>query len=232
VTHEVIYDPNHVAEAQDRLLEQYKGLEDPESLIAIFAQQVQDLEDVFNQLNTEMSIFTAIGAQLDIWGVIVGLARSSSNDDIYRLELLAKIVKNVSQGNPEDLISVYKFVTGADLIIYENLGGGEVMMESDGSVLAGMTVNQVFDLVQQSAGAGIRVGYLALFDPGNPFSFDGTLDTGSGFGTVADSSVGGMFAHLILRNDPFAMDGDDTTTRGFGTISLGDPLVGGNFVGL
>lgn len=223
----------HSSDAQNRLLEQYKGFPDTQNIIDAFAQQIQAIEDALYQLLTQRTIYTAVGVQLDELGSIVGISRTTNDDDIYRLEILAKVVKNVSEGKTEDLISVYKYVTGASIVIYQDIYPAAVFMQSDGSLLSGFAnPNPVFDLVQESAPAGVEVSFLGLFDSSNPFSFDGNLDTGSGFGSVNDLNAGGKFSHLIQRNDPFAFNGDDSTTRGFGSCRNADPMVGGNFVSI
>jgi hypothetical protein len=229
----IVHIGTHSLDAQGRLLEQYKGLSDPQNIIDAFAQQIQAIEDALYQLFTQRWIKTAVGVQLDEIGAIVGIARTSSDDDIYRLEIFAKVVKNVSEGSTEDLISVYKYVTGANIVIFQDIYPANIYIQSDGSLLSGFSnPNPVFDLVQQSASAGVEISYLGLFDGSNAFSFDGNLETGSGFGSILNPSAGGKFAHLIQRNDPFAFDGDDTTTKGFGSCKGVDPIIGGNFVSI
>lgn len=103
---------DHIAEALENLVTQFKGKANIEATLTAFIQQVQDLEEAFFELLEERFIDVAVGAQLDGFGSIVGEARESRSDEDYRLAIKARIQLNLGNGTPEDLISLVRSVAG------------------------------------------------------------------------------------------------------------------------
>lgn len=91
-----------------------------EKFIATLATPFQSIELMLQQLLTERSIDTAVGAQLDIIGKIVGQPRNGLDDDTYRRYCRARIATNKSNGIVENLITV------TDLIVYDDDGYYEI----------------------------------------------------------------------------------------------------------
>ena len=54
---------DHIQQALDRLLEQYRNKPRIEGLISCFTEQIQDLEDVIFDLPEDLTIETAVGVQ-------------------------------------------------------------------------------------------------------------------------------------------------------------------------
>lgn len=230
---DLIHILTHVADAQDRLLEQYKGTDDMENLIEILATEIQTLEDAVWGLYTLRDINNAVGAQLDKLGIIVGITRNTTDDDIYRLEIRAKIVKNVSQGQGEKLISVYKFMTEATHVVFQDTPPAAVMIASDGIIPpALLDANLIYSLVKSAAAGGVKVGALVIFDPVAPFGYAGPRHLAKGFASVASPTQGGKYAHLLKERYPFGYGLNNPAIRGFGTITLNEPNIGGKYVAL
>lgn len=218
----------HVSDAKRRLIQQYKDKPRINSILQAFIEQIQEIETMGKQLNDERSIFTAIGVQLDLVGTIVGLTRlgGESNSD-YRVRLHARVSLNVSQGEPERLISTFKLLLGADLVIFQELPPAEVSLSSEVTFADQDEVDAALAILESVAPAGVRVQYIGIFDATEPFAMAGAL-SGLGFGTTADALAGGKFATLVQRNSFFSFDGDsENKNEGFGTIE--DTLVGGQF---
>jgi len=104
---------NHIERAKQRLLEQYKYKTRIAGLIEAIAGELQEVENCAYDLYTKRSIFTAIGAQLDVIGVIVGLDRGDRNDEDYRDALFAQIQINISGGEAESIYAAIKKMTNA-----------------------------------------------------------------------------------------------------------------------
>lgn len=76
-----------------------------------------DMDTAAENLILSFDVDTAVGAQLDILGRIVGVSRTVSfqpsvgspvlSDDVYRLVIKAKIVKNVWKGTIDELYSLW-----------------------------------------------------------------------------------------------------------------------------
>ena len=167
---------NHTQQALDRLVSQFKGKQRLEGLITAFTEGHQNLEDVACDFLNFRSVFTAIGAQLDIWGVIVGEERQGKDDRAYRRSIFGKIGINTSEGTSEDVISTFSFLTEAVRVFMVETFPAEMEVYAD--------TNFEFTL---------------LGDGPDAFAFEGGID-GLGFGDIFDTDVGGTFASLQLND--------------------------------
>lgn len=225
----------HEDDALDRLLEQYKGKPQIEGVISSITAQIQDMENVAYSLIVGRAIATAEGVQLDLIGTIVGLARvSGQSDDTYRTLLYVKIGTNTSQGAPPKIISIYKLLTGASVVFYQNLTRASILLAVDIDIDPDNdpdAVRLIYQNIQNVVAGGVKVDYLICFSPDeDAFAFAGSNSSApaKGFGSTLDSEAGGKLAHVHRLIIPFAFDGLSVNRGGFGSIR--DPLVGGTLV--
>lgn len=124
-TFDTAYQIDHNAAALARLCQQFKGKPGIEALVSVFAQRYNTLEAVFWALLTQRTLDSAIGAQLDVIGNLVGQQRNGIlDDDLYRRYIRARIVTNNSRGRIEDLIKVSRLVVNNTTVqIIVNLSG-------------------------------------------------------------------------------------------------------------
>ena len=116
---------DHVLRSQDRLTEQYKDLTNFKNFIEIFADQIQDLEDVTYDFIDNFALPTAIGDQLDIIGAIVGIKRpQGATDDTYRALIYAKIAENSSTGTRPDIVQILESLQCANIVIINTYPAG------------------------------------------------------------------------------------------------------------
>lgn len=108
---------NHVVEALDNLVQQFKGKEKIELFITSWVNEVQELEGMWFDLLENRWVDTAIGAQLDGLGTIVGEERQGRSDSAYRSAILGRIGINNSSGTPEEIISYIETEVGASVTI-------------------------------------------------------------------------------------------------------------------
>lgn len=103
------------------LVEQFREKPNIESLLAVIAQQLQDVFVFYEQLRMERDVYSAVGKQLDGIGDIVGLSRSDAgllagdpipyeiiNDDKYRIFLIYKILKNTCDCTYPNIIKAFR----------------------------------------------------------------------------------------------------------------------------
>ena len=110
---------DYAAKTVGLLIEQFRvGRPKITSLVYDVATFCQEIEDVLFNMLRFRAIGQAVGAQLDAIGNLVGIARTSNLDDIYRNDIYFQIYLNTSNGEPEALISALKRVTGAASIDY------------------------------------------------------------------------------------------------------------------
>lgn len=222
----------HVVDALNRLLEQYKDKERIRAIVSSKTEQDQVLENTLHDLNNFRSIDTAVGVQLDGLGDILGIDRGGLNDEDYRARLKIKIVQNLSNGEPDRLITVYAFLTGATQIQYAEHYPAGVALMANAPVPPGQET-LIYREIQKIAPAGVRVDYIGEYDPDDAFAFEGTtgpLDTpgADGFGDLTDLGVGGMLGkqHVPIEIG-FVFEGGSPQNLGFG--DLRDPYYGGLF---
>lgn len=197
----------HEIDARKRLLFQYKDSPNIISLIdSLGGQQIQDLEDALFQLNMRLDIDNSEGVQLDNIGGIVGQVRNGQSDAQYRLFLKAKGGRNVSEGDIERVLSVWKLITGGTVVqLIENYPA-EVELYSDIPVPDALA-SFAFALMQDVVSAGVRV-VSSIISPENAFGFEGSVGT-LGFDWVVSTGTNTSVSafKLIDLGATFSSDG-------------------------
>ena len=128
-------------------------------LLTALLTPINDLEQVMLALLTERSIDTAVGAQLDVIGRIVGQPRQGLDDDTYRRYCRARVVTNRSSGVVEDLIKV------ADLVVFnatatyivKNEGPATVRLRVDGIAITDDLATILYKFERAAASGGVRI---------------------------------------------------------------------------
>lgn len=197
----------HSEDAKKRLLFQYQGKANIEGLLdSLGGQQIQDLEDILFDISGRLDINNSIGVQLDGIGKIVGQARNGQDDPTYRLFLKAKAGRNVSEGDINRVISIWKIITSGTVIRVDEFFPGEIELFSD--VPLAPELEQIgFALMQDVVAAGVRVVATPV-SPENAFGFEDSVGT-LGFDTVFTSSTNTSTSafKLIDSGASFVADG-------------------------
>lgn len=130
-----------------------------EKLLATIIAPSQGVEDALQQLKTERFVDTAVGAQLDIIGRIVGQDREGLGDLDYRRYIRARISANTSSGTYEDLLTVAFLVvydeTASILLTQE--GPATLRLRVANTVLSSDLGAIVYKFVALSVSAGVRI---------------------------------------------------------------------------
>jgi hypothetical protein len=216
---------NHTSQAISRLITQYGNQPNLQGLVGALISPVQAIEDALNQLNMFRLIDQATGVQLDGLGKIVGIARFGLSDNDYRFWIKAAVLINISDGEPETVLAIYNLLTETTSGMIFEYYPASVGLSSDGLISAG-NEDLVAGLVLSALPAGVRLDSLGYYDSSNPFSFDGTVSPqGAGFGSIYDSTLGGIWGGYYAFGAQFGFQGTDQTEAGFGSIY--DPALGG-----
>lgn len=191
---------NHKEQARNRLLEQYKRKFVIEKYLDILVGcPIQDLEDAYFTLFEQLNINTVSGDQLDQIGDIVGQPRLGLKDDEYRISIKGRIGVNNSKGTIDNIIQIWKFMSGADNIIVTENFPAEVEISTDVPISSTL-LELAISFIEQVIGAGIGFGGVVIFDPSNAFAFESSPDdprTG-GFGDLDDPFAGGKLASFLI----------------------------------
>jgi hypothetical protein len=219
---------NHVDQALARLMQQYLSvptnystflqysdetlqLSGLQALIAVLVDQLQNLEDVVFDVNNLRQLwngtsYPATGAQLDGIGQIVGAKRNGLGDVEYLVIILGTIAQNFSDDTIPTLVNIANILFAASLILVTPMFPAEVNFQVSSDLgLPAILYNTVANILQNSVGGGIGVGFITIFDTENGFTMGDdfgnvTVGTGGGFGDDLDPSVGGMFAYDVFTN--------------------------------
>lgn len=147
-----------------RLLEQFKGKSNIESLLSTYLKQVNELEDSYISLLEERSINTAVGAQLDLLGALVTEPRNGRDDVSYRIAILTRVGINNSEGTPNQVLSILKTITQATKVkMWEHFPVGAIYYtntEFDGS-------QPCVSNTLQKVSPATSYDVVTLFDPDN-----------------------------------------------------------------
>ena len=82
-----------------------------------FGYEVQLIENTFFEIMSSRCLSVAVGAQLDVLGVVAGggdCPRLGLGDTDYRARIQAQIAMNQSNGEPERLITALQVFTETD----------------------------------------------------------------------------------------------------------------------
>ncbi len=159
-----------------------------ESLVAAYVAEIQELDDVALDVFTNFTLDNATGANLDVFGVILGRGRADETDEVYRTILRGQILSNQGGGTVENILEVLLLSFAFDVTLFEG-----TIAEFEVDVLESITVDQAL-LMAQTVGrikAGGVKGNLKFFHDEPVFAYDGfggaKYDGGFHYGSSIDT---------------------------------------------
>lgn len=169
---------DHAQRAKDRLAEQFKNQPNLAKVLDTLNDQTQKLEDALWQLLTERTMSSALGAQLDALGRIVGQARQGFDDETYRLYLKARVLLNVSSGTKEEIYSIFRpLVDVSTTMRIEEQPPAAFVLRFGGVAFTPAQIQRLIVFLRAAKSAGVRaIMEWFEYDPAEVF----TLDIGPG----------------------------------------------------
>jgi len=169
-----------------RLIHQWQDKPKVVGLLTAFLNSTQKIEDTFEQLLKERGIDTAIGAQLDIIGLIVGEPRFDKDDDEYRAAIKLRIGINTSDGTEPVVSSLLKQITGATTATFTDVypAGVKYVLEGSSVFVDPSIVGELRNILAATITAELQV--VKFITP--PFVFEND-PTGEGFSDTSTNSV-------------------------------------------
>jgi hypothetical protein len=189
---------NYCDNSKLRLVEQFKQSVLLQGLICALLSEVQDLDVVFQDLLVNRAVDTAVGEQLEQLAEIVGADIAGLETDEARAQIRFQIGINISNGEPETVITFVKEVTDANFVQYKEIYPAKVYIFTDGqTVPTGLN-----GLIQGVAPAGVGVEVVSSFGDQFPFAVfpeGGIPDpSGKGFGETTYPAEGGQITEKII----------------------------------
>ena len=186
-------------EIEDLILQQYKNADRLRGIIQGDIKQGSDLQDAFFDIRDEFWLDTAIGTQLDVIGSIQDAPRLGLNDDDYRNAIRTKIIINQGSGEPETIITAFRFLYGAGLVQLVFSGNANLQVFIDVFV-SEEDIEQITRIIP----AGVNLS-VVVFSDDSPFGFLSD-DFAKGFGYL------GFFELEFDDGSVFVFDDDTTLT--------------------
>jgi hypothetical protein len=173
---------DQVATALSRLPQQFRSSAQPniEAFMRMLASPLQDFQRAALDVLLLRTIDTAIGAQLDWLGRIVGQSRDGVVDDeLYRRYLRARISTNRSKGRFADLIKISRLVVDEDAlrVVVTNEGTATVRVRLADIAVADDAAAILILFLRKAKSAGVRL--ILEYSTHTPLTTF-TLDTGPG----------------------------------------------------
>lgn len=189
---------DHSARAKNLLIEQFKNSENLKKLVGCYVDQIQDIEFTISDIISSRNINTATGNSLDILGERVGESRNFRSDADYRVAIKFKIFLNVSNGEPETVISALKSFTNATYVHYSEPYPATVLLTYQSDTLPPTDLQSK---IEQIAPAGVQILIAYTSNLNSVFAFDGeggfpALPNTAGFNELTED-VGGQFMELL-----------------------------------
>lgn len=139
----------------------------------LFGNQCQDLENAARKLLYILNIDKSEGIQLDKIGTLVGQARLGYNDEYYRMLLKVKIGVNVSEGDMERIITLWKNLTNSDDVKLTEILPAKIKLETntyfDPAIMSFMK-----NIAAQALAGGVGIDTIIINDP-TKFGFGPTM---------------------------------------------------------
>jgi hypothetical protein len=154
--------------AVSRLTGQFGNSPKVQALMAELVGPLTTLEAVADTLRSDRWIDTAVGAQLDGCGAIVGELRQGRTDDEYRIAIRFRVFVNISKGTPVDLIRGLKFLTEPTESQYLESYPATVLLFTNGFFVE----QSIQRAMQDLSPAGVSGVPVAVSFMGTPFRFE------------------------------------------------------------
>lgn len=139
-----------------RLISQWKDKDVVQGVTKSILDNIQVIEDQNQQILRERGIFEAIGAQLDVLGLLVGEARLGRVDEPYRVAILNRIAVNTSDGTPVKMMEIMRLITGSPIArVWEHYPASAFFYVDRGAT------NSTAVTLQEIAPAGVSTVLLA-----------------------------------------------------------------------
>lgn len=210
------------AQAQSRVLQQYRESTKLKGMITDIAELFQALEDVGTQISQQRDPAIAEGVNLDVVGELVGQSRVLRTADgthtlaiedggsyligahtftglqLYRLLITWRIARNKAIGSgPEYIAALRAFVFVEQDFVYVHLGNMAMLVETGTGLPP--TADQMALLDDGPVPRAMAVGVgRDWYDPASYFAFAEDIGAGAkGFGEIGDATKGGKFAEIF-----------------------------------
>jgi hypothetical protein len=171
---------DHGTRAADNELGQFDDSPRMQAAAKIQGDEIQQAEDILYEIMTEITLATAVGVQLDMYGAIVGWPRLGLDDDDYRSLITVAIRINQGDGDVATVLYVIAGLllnNGNTTVQYRQRGQAHysVYFTIDGTELTADWIDVINDVMPRISPVGVSWEVIEG-DEGSGTTF--LLDTG------------------------------------------------------
>jgi hypothetical protein len=192
--------PDHAGEAEARLMEQYRGQDRMLSVLAMVTGGHQNVEDATFELPEGRALTTAVGAQLDRLGELLGFKRSGLTDEQYRAVLQGVVAESFSDGTYATAATILQSLYGASAVFVATYPDATMAFGIGSPAVDPSLYPLLQSVFFKALAGGIGVCSLVTFNAAGAFSMAGPQTWVLGFGDANDPTVGGGFGDAIYQN--------------------------------
>lgn len=225
----LLHDPDHEPRGIARLIDRYRYPR-TSALLGSWLAEVQEAEDALWQLLVERSLHTAVGAQLDVLGAIVGQPRQGRDDATYRLWIAARNMVSRSSGTTSELLAIARQIMPPGTVArLEEYYPAAAVMRFEGGALTLTLGYHIAHMLRAAKAAGVLLQTTWPAEPDTTFTFAPTpatpvLDSPLGFDAGAFAAVSDG-ATIPPEFDEPEMPPGQLTIDGAPLVIEGVPLV-------
>lgn len=186
MSNEIFLIENHADRGLSRFTSYFKDSTNLREFTRILLEEVQEVENMMISLMVERTLDSAVGAQLDQWGEVLGEPRAGQKDTSYRGFLKARLLTNLAEGEIERLIEITHLITKALKVSFMPVfpAGFIIQYERDGFLGAG-TRRRIKRQIESATSAGVGVAIVEANVGAFGFADDPTAQ-GFGLGEWAE----------------------------------------------
>lgn len=226
----------YIDETRALITEQFKGLPIMDKYLRLILSGILDAEEVVKQIQQQRSIDTAVGAQLDVIGDIVGQPRGLIFSDVFSYFGFAGAALSDSYGSLSDpTVGSPWYSIGAPSGISREPSDEEYRLIIKAKIIKNRTLSRAEDVIsayqflfgtgkitiEQLGPASVRIGIGKILSPAER----GLLFNLGGTGNLLPKTIGVNYSYSEFNADRvFALEG---FPGGVGVGDLNDPLSGG-----
>lgn len=205
----LVYVLDHAEDASSRLLAQFDAAPKLHALVASLVGPFQHLEEAAFEVLSAFDVDTALGAQLDVVGALVGEARQGRSDIAYRAYVKARILSHRANGQAQRIYAIARALLGTGIlslrIVTEppahydlEVAANTLQFPWDADAAAGpeSVAKAVADAIFQATSAGVSLTLFYQYtDDAHTFTFasgdEEEEDVDRGFADDEESDAGG-----------------------------------------
>ena len=189
----------HTPLALFRLIERWKGKPNLAAILTSYTDQLQLLENALWETIAMRMPDYADTAQLDVIGRLVGEPRNGQSNAQFRARVKVRTRINQSLGEPGDIIDVLQLLDPATFT-YKEFGTAYFEITYTSLPVNPVIASQIPSIVSQTRAAGVGAMTIIPADITRGALYGSVLSVPLnqtiGFGTVLNTTTGGLYAHI------------------------------------